>query len=393
MSQQVAHQSNTVDCIEGSSEPSTRVLAFYLPQFHPTDENDTFWGPGYTEWTSLARAGSLYRGHVQPKIPGELGFYDLRVAETRAAQAHLAREYGVHGFCYWHYWFDGRKVLERPLQLVVESGEPDFPFAVGWANHSWTRAWSGQPATHLIEQTYPGAEDDRRHFADLEPLFHDSRYIRVDGRPLLYLFRPAEIPCLAEFVDRWQNMATASGLPGIHFVGQYPTASAERSLVCASLDAVVDLPLLAPMPRGFRRVRSAIWHRTGKKLARGPRRLRYEELSETFPRLVPEAPSSYPAILPNWDCTPRRGRRGTVVEGDTPALFRTQVERAASLVAERSSDRRIVFLKSWNEWAEGNYVEPDWETGRQRLEALAAGIGYSPGLASAAPASAGAGSM
>ena len=183
-----------------------RAIAFYLPQFYPTPENDEWWGPGFTEWTNVIRAVPQFDNHYQPRLPGELGFYDLRVPEVRSAQADLARAHGIEAFCYWHYWFgDGRTMLDRPLREVLSSGEPDFPFCVGWANHSWAGVWQGAPKRLLIEQTYPGPDDDRRHFNDLVATFHDPRYIRVDDKPLLVVHRPEDIPD----PQRWMERKTA----------------------------------------------------------------------------------------------------------------------------------------------------------------------------------------
>src|SRR5262245_37746673 len=175
-----------------SRDASVDVIAFYLPQFHPIPENNEWWGPGFTEWTNVARARRMFPGHYQPRIPGELGFYDLRLSEAREAQAALAAEYGMTAFCYWHYWFGGgRRLLQRPFEEVLRSGRPDFPFCLGWANQSWSGSWYGAPERILIEQTYPGEKDHRAHFDAVLPAFMDPRYFRVDGRPLFYVFDPA----------------------------------------------------------------------------------------------------------------------------------------------------------------------------------------------------------
>jgi lipopolysaccharide biosynthesis protein len=198
----------------------TQVIAFYLPQYYPTRENDEWWGPGFTEWTNVVRGRPLFPGHAQPHLPADLGFYDLRLAETRDEQARLASEHGVAAFCYWHYWFACRRMLERPFADVLARGEPRLPFCHAWANQTWSGRWHGAADRVLIEQTYPGPEDDKRHFEHLLPAFEDERYFRVDGKPLFYVFRPEDLPDAAAFVERWQGMAADAGLGGVYLVAE-----------------------------------------------------------------------------------------------------------------------------------------------------------------------------
>jgi len=194
-----------------------RVIAYYLPQYHPIPENDAWWGRGFTEWTNVAKARPLFRGHYQPHIPADLGFYDLRVPEVREAQAEMARAYGIEGFCYWHYWFAGKRLIERPFAEVLESGKPDFPFCLAWANQTWTGIWHGASDRVLIEQTYPGPDDHAAHFRALLPAFRDDRYLKVDGKPMFAILQPADLT--AQVLPQWRDLATAAGLKGFHFVG------------------------------------------------------------------------------------------------------------------------------------------------------------------------------
>ena len=220
---------------------TARVIAFYLPQYHPTPENDRWWGKGFTEWTNVGKARPLFRGHYQPRVPADLGYYDLRVPETRQEQADMARQYGVEGFCYWHYWFgNGRRLLQRPFQEVLASGKPDFPFCLAWANHTWEDKQFSKEGTHrvLMEQLYPGDADYEAHFRALLPAFRDPRYICVDGKPLFMVYNPHELPDAPHFIGLWQRMAQAEGLPGIHFVGQTDHASEIDRLRSLGFDAV-----------------------------------------------------------------------------------------------------------------------------------------------------------
>ena len=197
-----------------------RAIAYYLPQYHPIPENDQWWGEDFTEWTNVRKARPLYRGHYQPNVPGDLGYYDLRDKEVRKAQADLAATHGISGFCYWHYWFAGQRLLERPFNEVLVSGEPDFPFCLGWANESWTGVWHGNPDMTLVEQVYPGRADEEKHFRQVEKAFRDPRYITIDGKPVFYIYKPHQIPHCQQFVELWQSLAIKSGLKGVYFIGE-----------------------------------------------------------------------------------------------------------------------------------------------------------------------------
>jgi len=338
------------------------VIAFYLPQFHPIPENDEFWGPGFSEWTHVAAARPLYRGHRQPKLPGQLGFYDLRTPETRGAQAELARSHGLAGFMYWHYWFAGRRLLERPFLEVLRSGDPDFPFCLGWANTSWTGVWYGAPERILVEQTYPGRADFEAHFEAVLPAFLDPRYLRVEGRPLFLVFRPLEMPDPKAFCDLWRTLARRAGLPGLHLVG---FGNPRWDPTQQGYDASV---LEGPRIRRSRK-RLQGWRSWPRALLRRPLVSSYRRYVESgLPAVA--SPLDYPVALSNWDNTPRSGRHGVVLEGSTPELFRRHLREALEQVADRPPDHQLVFLKSWNEWAEGNYVEPDQEFQMAYLEVL-----------------------
>jgi hypothetical protein len=342
-----------------------RVIANYLPQFHPIPENDEWWGPGFTEWTNVARARPLFRGHQQPNLPGELGFYDLRLPEIREQQANLAREHGVHAFCYWHYWFgDGRRILDRPFAEILATGEPDFPFCLGWANADWTGRWYGAPDRILMKQRYPGDADSEAHFRAVEPAFHDPRYVRVDGKPLFYIFRSDQVPDMQRFTDQWRDLAARSGLPGLHLVGEIrPNEMAGWSPVAHGLDASAGTTL-----RVFFGART-ITRRVARRVLH-PDRIDYRRGYREYPHLHHGGEPSYPYVIPNFDNTPRSGRVGVVLLKPDPMLFEEQLRIAFRLAKTEQAPEPIVFLRSWNEWAEGNYVEPDRRHGRAFLEAV-----------------------
>ncbi|MCX7012247.1 MAG: glycoside hydrolase family 99-like domain-containing protein, partial [Candidatus Sumerlaeota bacterium] len=198
--------------------PKARLIAFYLPQFHPIPENDEWWGKGFTEWTNVAKARPLFPGHYQPRVPADLGFYDLRVPETREAQAAMARAHGIEGFCYWHYWFNGKRLLEKPFDQMLATGEPEFPFCLAWANEDWTRTWDGRSSEILQKQEYGGQSDDTAHFDYLLRAFKDQRYMAVDGKPMFLIYRPADLPDPTATIALWRSLARESGLPGLHLV-------------------------------------------------------------------------------------------------------------------------------------------------------------------------------
>lgn len=346
-----------------------RAIAFYLPQFHPIPENDEWWGKGFTEWTNVAKARPLFRGHEQPHLPGELGFYDLRVPETRAAQAALAQQYGLSAFCYWHYWFAGRRILERPFAEVLASGQPDFGFCLGWANQTWTGVWHGAEDRVLIQQTYPGPDDDRAHFAAVLPAFQDKRYFRVHGKPLFYIFRPEQLPDPVGFCRRWRTWAQEAGLPGVYFVGEISDLLGEGPACGLPEDYGFDAGVYMRIP-ALRTRGNILRMRLKRRFIHQPETYPYSPQPAIRPPRY-QAPNVYPCVYSNWDNTPRSGRRGLVIRNACPALFKKHVGNAVEELLPKPHEERLLFVKSWNEWAEGNYLEPDARHGRAYLEAFA----------------------
>lgn len=349
-----------------------RIITFYLPQFHPIPENDRWWGKGFTEWTNVGKAKRYFPGHYQPRVPADLGYYDLRVPETRQAQADLAKAYGIEGFCYWHYWFgNGKRLLERPFKEVLSSGSPDFPFCLAWANETWKGFAHGLTNRNiLIEQLYPGEADYIAHFNEVLPAFKDKRYITVDGKPLFMIYKPLADPEVKVFIETWRRLAVGNGLPGIYFVGQYNDYNISvEEIRSTGVDAVNTIRLNACAIK--RSCLSKIYDKLSRTIRRMPVVFSYKKASRYF--LYPKIDAQelvFPSIIPGWDHTPRSGNEGLVLHHSTPDLFETHVRKAIDLVAHKEPEHRIVFLKSWNEWAEGNYMEPDQKWGHQYLQAL-----------------------
>jgi hypothetical protein len=355
----------------GDEAASARLIAFYLPQFHPVPENDVWWGKGFTEWTNVAKARPLYRGHYQPHVPSELGFYDLRVAETRAAQAELAAGHGVEGFCYWHYWFAGKRLLERPFEEVLSGGEPDFPFCLAWANQTWSGIWHGAPNRVLQLQTYPGLEDHKAHFYSLLRAFTDDRYITVDGRPLFMIYDFRALPDIRNVLAFWRELADKEGLPGLHLVGIEQDATVVGSAADFGLDGIAISNQTKKLLRDFPGPLTKVKNKLRKVVLGWPKFVcHYRDAVPTF--LDPKGTQRdyYPSLVPNWDNTPRSGRNGWALHNSTPELFREHVRQAVGQVLHKPAQHRLVFVKSWNEWAEGNYLEPDLQYGRAYLEVV-----------------------
>ena len=345
-----------------------RLIALNLPQFHPIPENDEWWGKGFTEWTNAVKARPFFKNHYQPHLPADLGFYDLRLPESRKAQADLARRYGIEAFCYYHYWFAGRRIIERPVNEIVKSGEPDFPFCLCWANETWTGIWHGAPNRVLIEQTYPGEADYRAHFETLLPAFRDERYVRVDGKPLLAIHQPTKIPNAREAMTFLRKLAKDAGLGGLYLVGARTGDPWDAPSL--GLDASYSWTLPARRPKVPLR-RLGEWLKRRAEVRNGlPTVYRYEDvLWDIWPQSQPNR-EDYPLLIPNWDNSARSGANGLVLHGSTPELFRRHVQRVKAQMTSRHATHSLVFIKSWNEWAEGNHLEPDRRFGLGYLEVL-----------------------
>ena len=359
----------SVSCV--TAPAAVRAIAFYLPQFHAIAENDHWWGSGFTDWVNVRKAQPLFPGHYQPQQPA-LGYYDPREANVREAQAELAAQNGIYGFCYYDYWFSGRRLLEKPIEEVLRSGKPDFPFCLCWANENWTRRWDGLEHDVLIEQTYSD-EDDENHIKALLPYFLDCRYIKVNGRPLFLVYRTDLLPDPAKTAQRWRSIAKAAGLSDLYLVRaeSFQSGISPESL---GFDAAVE----------FAPDRSVM----GQSLFRGPafkmlRKIRfvpslfrenwahsYQSIANAMVAKPHPAYKRFLGVCPSWDNSPRRSADATILLGSTPSRYeqwcRTVVQRTIQYF---EGDERLIFINAWNEWAEGCHLEPDTKFGAQYLEA------------------------
>ncbi len=348
---------------------AVRVLAFHLPQFHPTPQNDLWWGAGFTEWANVARARPSYVGHLQPHLPADLGFYDLRSPDALNRQALLARRYGIEGFCVYYYNFGSRRMLDEPLETVLAHAEIPFRWCLCWANENWTRHWDGGERAILLEQNYDAATeaailgDALRHAAD-------PRYLRVRGKPLFLVYRPLQLPDPEGFAGRARSAFAAAGHPGLHLVYVESMEAVDRKLRPADIgfDAAVEFP-----PHG-RAVASAAEAQVVKENWSGYR-YDYPETLLSFILRDSVPYPRYPAVFPNWDNTPRQPLFGTSFENASPEAFRLYVEeKIEEIRAFHMGDERLLFVNAWNEWAEGAHLEPDVAHGHRWLEALEAAI-------------------
>lgn len=334
-----------------------RLIAFYLPQYHPIPENDAWWGKGFTEWASVVKAKPLFPGHYQPRLPADLGFYDLRLPEVRQAQAELAREYGIYGFCYYHYWFNGKLLLDRPFREVLSSGEPDFPFCLCWANENWTRRWDGLDHHVLIAEQY-SLQDDREHIRWLAPAFRDRRYIRIDGRPLFLIYRVSRLPDPAQTVAVWREEARRMGIGELYLC----TVESLRH------DRIDPRPIGCDAAVEFQ----PDWLHLGRPVHRTAEQTVVYDYGSIVDRMLQKTRPPYtrfPCVTPGWDNTPRRTREAAILRDSTPERYERWLREVIGGFLPSRPQERLVFVNAWNEWGEGAHLEPCQRWGRGYLEA------------------------
>jgi GT2 family glycosyltransferase/truncated hemoglobin YjbI len=365
------HEINSAKKEEKEDSAKIRAIAFYLPQFHSIPENDEWWGSGFTDWTNVVKAKPLFPGHYQPQLPANGNFYDLRDSEAREWQARLAREHGIYGFCYYHYWFNGKRLLETPFTEVLKSGKPDFPFCLCWANENWTRRWDGNDQDILIIQEY-SHEDDLNFIRDLIPAFSDKRYIRINGKPLLIIYRAELFPDIRKTVAIWRSEMIEAGIGDIYLAnvenfvsGVDPStigfdAAIEFTPSGKSAGITVNKMLAAGFYEGFREV---------LPITTPPYIYDYEIAMKNVLQKKDPPYKRFRCLFPGWDNTARRAENATVFINSSPGNFETFLNGMKEKVnKEFQGDERIIFINSWNEWGEGCHLEPDEKYGKTYLE-------------------------
>lgn len=345
-----------------------RLIAFYLPQFYPFKENDEWWGKGFTEWTNVGKAKPLFKGHYQPRVPADLGYYDLRLPEVRSAQVDMAKEAGIEGFCYWHYWFgNGKRILERVFNEVLISKSPIYPFCLGWANESWSGIWHGLGNKVLIQQKYPGKEDIIKHFYEILPALLDSRYIKVDDKPLFLIYKPKLFPHFSIMKEVWNELAIKNGMKGIYFVAQSYWPNEYDMLISKGYSGVNLVRLFEVENQKVSFFESFLNVFNKSRLIKA---FKYKDAIEFFSGDEYFKPYCFPTIIPNWDNSPRSGKHGFILKDSTPEMFKVHFKKVLLTIKHKPPQEQLIFVKSWNEWGEGNYLEPDLRFGKGYIRVM-----------------------
>lgn len=350
-----------------------RVIAHYLPQFHPVRENDEWWGKGFTEWTNVTKSQPKFQQHYQPRLPSDLGFTDLRLREVCEAQEALALANGVYGFCYYHYWFSGKRILERPLENKLGNPNQKMPFMICWANESWNRSWSRQEKEILLEQKYL-SEDIERHFMDLLPIITDKRYITVNGKPVVAIYDPSRIPYLSELLTTWQEMSIRHGLTGIYFMccEAWLNDPAEKLGFDSSYQF---FPNNQSKPKQLRasivnRVKARFGLSKERKAFNSNYISEYSELMKTELNRNFRSRRVFPGLVPGWDNSARRSENALIIHNSSPELFSQWLHEIGRSYIPFDEEENFIFINAWNEWAEGAHLEPDMRFGCKYLDAL-----------------------
>lgn len=353
-------------------ENEIKIIAFHLPQYHRIPENDAWWGEGFTEWTNVKKATPLFTGHCQPKKPLHHFYYDMTDPGTRAWQADLAQKYGIYGFCYYHYWFGGKLLLQKPLEALLQEKDIKLPFCLCWANEPWARTWDGKEKQILIAQKYGNEAEWLDHFFYLEPFLKDSRYIRIDNKPVIVIYRSSSIKCYDEMIQCWREEGRKRGIGELYIIDEYN--SFQNHYESKSSDAVLYFEPTYTIQYGRSiREKAAQRIRGQLKAIRYQNSIHYYNYDRLWENILRrkeiESKKTYLGAFVNWDNTPRKGKKGVVIEGGSPEKFYRYMQKQIENAKQTESE--YIFLNAWNEWAEGTYLEPDEDHSYQYLEAIA----------------------
>lgn len=349
-----------------------KPIAIYLPQFHPIPENDNWWGKGFTEWTNVTKSKPLFEGHYQPHLPADLGFYDLRLDESRIAQESLAKEYGIEGFCYYHYWFNGKRILNEPLDRKLKNSKEDFPFMLCWANENWTRTWDGSENEVLLKQNY-SESDDYEHIQFLCNIFKDKRYIKVNGKPFFVFYRANLFPNIKQTAELFRREAERQGI-GELYLACMESYGETVDVVSMGMDATIEFPPHGRFSHEELRKQpsfvSKLYYKLLKKIPLERRHylIDYKVFAKKFlsQSLLPW--KSYPSITPMWDNTARKKADGLILTDSSPEIYEWWLSETLKKFNPFSEEENFIFINAWNEWAEGNHLEPCRKWGLRYLE-------------------------
>jgi len=367
----------------------SKIIAMYFTQLHAIPENDEWWGKGFTDWDNVRIAKSLFAGHYQPRIPLDSNYYDQSQVETIRSQVDLAKRYGLYGFCHYHYWFDGKQLLETPTNLILQNPDIDFPFCLSWANESWSRRWDGRDHDILIRQTHPPTKESwSRHFDYLIHAWVDERAIKIDGKPVFVIYRPQKVEKIADMLEFWNNKAKERGLKGVYYIFQKQYEPSDKGCL-KSFDAVFQFQpfeaihsaeysaaafkkqkiraLIDALPRSVQGVIWSLWASCKKQYTIHQYDRVWQQIIDNSSKL---SVNEFPGAFVDWDNTARYGSRATIFQGATPERFKYWLQKLVENVSDRPDDMNFIFLNAWNEWSESAYIEPDEKYGYAYLEAI-----------------------